>query len=181
VQETLPTLSAARPAGQPLQLWSAACSSGQEAYSVVMAVAEQRLPCRVEILGTDLSAAVVERAREGRYTAFEAQRGLSAAQIAQWFETDKDGFRAKEALRRCCKFRVANLLGDLGSLGVFDVVLLRNVLIYFDPPTKERVVAACARRMARDGVLYLGSTETLIGLTTPLVPVSGWRGAWKLR
>jgi chemotaxis protein methyltransferase CheR len=179
-EHTLPMLDAARPPGQPLRAWSAACSSGQEAYSIAITASTIRLARPLDILGTDLSAAVVERARAGRYSAFEVQRGLSPEHLARWFRPDGDGWRVEEELRRRCRFQVANLLHDLSGLGTFDIVLLRNVLIYFDPPTKERVVTACARRLQRDGVLYLGSTETLIGLRTPLLPLPGWRGAWRL-
>jgi chemotaxis protein methyltransferase CheR len=180
VDYSLPTLDRLRPAGQPLRVWSAACSSGQEAYSVAMAATEANPSRRVEIVGTDLSSAVVERAREGRFTTFEVNRGLTPALLSRWFQRDGDQWRIAEELRRCCRFQVANLLGDLSGIGTFDIVLLRNVLIYFDPATKERVVASCTRRMARDGVLYLGATETLIGLQTALVPLPGWRGAWRL-
>jgi chemotaxis protein methyltransferase CheR len=179
-QKTLPALDAARPSGVALQVWSAACSSGQEAYSIVMTAAETVPSRRIEVFGTDLSPAMIERARQGRYTAFEVQRGLTERHLARWFTRDGDGWRAKEELLRCCRFRVANLLGDYAGFATFDLVLLRNVLIYFDPPTKERVVNACCRRLARDGVLYLGAAETLIGLKAPLAPVEGWRGAWRL-
>ncbi|NGM21748.1 chemotaxis protein CheR [Roseomonas stagni] len=175
----LPELDAARPAGAPIRVWSAACSSGQEAYSLAMAAEEAGSRRRLDILGTDLSAAMVERARAGLYTAFEMERGLSTAQRTRWFREERSGWRVAEAVRRCCRFEVLNLLGDLRSLGTFDIVLLRNVLIYFDPPTKERVVAACAAHLAPDGVICLGATETLLGLQAPLAPVAGLRGVWR--
>ncbi len=83
-------------------------------------------------------------------------------------------------LRACCRFEVANLLHDLSHIGRFDIVLLRNVLLYFDPPTKERVIETCTRQLAPDGYLYLGATETLLGLRTRLVPVPGRRGVWRV-
>ncbi|WP_203071284.1 CheR family methyltransferase [Falsiroseomonas ponticola] len=178
-EAVLPELDAARPPGAPIRIWSAACSSGQEAYSVAMAAEEAGCRRRLDILGTDLSAAMVERARGGLYTPFEMERGLSAAQRMRWFRQEAEGWRVAEQLRRCCRFEVLNLLGDLRTIGTFDIVLLRNVLIYFDPPTKERVVAACAAHLAPDGVICLGATETLLGLQAPLVPVPSLRGVWR--
>lgn len=175
----LPALDSARPAGAPIRIWSAACSSGQEAYSIAIAAAEARYPRRLEILGTDLSPAMVERARAGLYTQFESERGLSPTQRARWMVEGAEGWRVVPELARQCRFSIGNLLGDLGALGSFEVIFLRNVLIYFDPPTKERVVAACAARLAPDGVLMLGATETLLGLKAPLAQVPDLRGCWR--
>jgi chemotaxis protein methyltransferase CheR len=175
----MPELDAARPVGAPIRIWSAACSSGQEAYSLAMAAEEAGSRRRLDILGTDLSLAMVERARAGLYTTFEMERGLAPAQRTRWFRQEAEGWRVAEALRRCCRFEVLNLLGELRTVGTFDVVMLRNVLIYFDPPTKERVVNACAAHLAPDGVICLGATETLLGLRAPLAPVPGLRGVWK--
>jgi chemotaxis protein methyltransferase CheR len=175
----LPALDAARPPGQALRIWSAACSSGQEAYSILIAAAEARFHRRLDILGTDLSAAMVERAREGLYNSFEVERGLSAPQRQRWLREEAQGWRVAEELRRPCRFEVGNVLGELRGLGSFDVIFLRNVLIYFDPPTKERAVAACARQLAPDGYLCLGATETLLGLKAPLVQVPELRGIWR--
>lgn len=178
-EETLPALSATRMPGVPLRIWSAACSSGQEAYSVAMLAAELHLGRRVEIRGTDLCAAMVERAREGLYSSFEVRRGLSDAQLSRWFIAEEQNWRVAPQLRACCRFDVANLLGDLSHLGSFDLILLRNVLIYFDPPTKERVLESCVRRLAPGGRIMLGATETLLGLRTRLSPAPGQRGLWQ--
>jgi chemotaxis protein methyltransferase CheR len=175
----LPGLDAARAPGQPIRVWSAACSSGQEAYSLAMTAMESGCRRRLDILGTDLAPAMVERARNGIYSAFEVERGLSPAQRTRWFRQEADGWRVAEELRRCCRFETGNLLGDLRSLGTFDIIMLRNVLIYFDPATKERVAAACAVHLATDGVLCLGAAETLLGLKAPLVQAPGLRGAWR--
>ena len=174
-----PELDAARAPGQPIRIWSAACSSGQEAYSLAMTAMESGCRRRLDILGTDLAPAMVERARTGIYSAFEMERGLSTAQRGRWFKPEGDAWRVAEELRRCCRFEVGNLLGDLRGLGSFDVIMLRNVLIYFDSATKERVAAACAAHLAPDGVICLGAAETLLGLKAPLLQVPGLRGAWR--
>jgi chemotaxis protein methyltransferase CheR len=181
-EKVLPALAAARPPGAPIRVWSAACSSGQEAYSVAMLAAGARAPgpWRIELLGTDFSTAMVQRAREGVFTQFEIQRGLPSHLLARWFRQEGDRWRVAEELRAACRFQELNLLGDLSSLGRFDVIMLRNVLIYFDTPTKERVLEGCIRHLAPDGVLYLGAAETLLGLRSSLVPLTEHRGAFVL-
>jgi chemotaxis protein methyltransferase CheR len=175
----LPALDASRAPGIPLRVWSAACSSGQEAYSIAIAAAEARFARPLDILGTDLSPAMVDRARAGLYSGFEADRGLSPAQRARWMTQETNGWRVAQDLRASCRFQVGNLLADLRPLGTFDLIFLRNVLIYFDGPTKERVVAACVARLAPDGFLCLGATETLLGLKVPVRPVPSLRGVWQ--
>jgi chemotaxis protein methyltransferase CheR len=177
--EILPALDAARAPGVPLRVWSAACSSGQEAYSIAIATAETRPGRSLEVLGTDLSVAMVERARAGLYSEFEVQRGMAPAQRDRWLQREGEGWRISAELRRRCRFEVANLLGELRVFGTFDIVFLRNVLIYFDPPTKQRVIRACAAQLAPDGYLCLGATETVLGLDVPVVPVPGLRGFWR--
>ncbi|NKC34538.1 CheR family methyltransferase [Falsiroseomonas selenitidurans] len=179
VDQVLPVLDATHPPGTPLRIWSAACSSGQEAYSLAIAAAEAGIARRLDILGTDLCSAMVSRAREGLFTRFEVERGLTPAQRSRWFREERGGWRVAEPIRRQCRFEVANLLGDLRGLGTFDVLLLRNVLIYFDLPTRQKVVTACTAQLAMDGALCLGATETLLGLTVPLVPLPGLRGLWR--
>ena len=128
---------------------------------------------RVEILGTDLNTAMVERARRGRFSPFEVRRGLTPARLARWFAADGEHWQIDPSLRTACHFEPANLLQGCDRLGRFDVIFLRNVLIYFDTPTKMRVLEHCARRLAPDGVLYLGGTETLLGLQSRLVRQPG--------
>jgi chemotaxis protein methyltransferase CheR len=164
-------------------VWSAACSTGQEAYSVAM-IAEELGPelagRKVEILGTDIAQEVLVRAREGLFTQFEVQRGLSIQRLVRHFRQEGGRWRVAPELRAMARFLRWNLLDDLRPLGRFDVIFCRNVLIYLDPPTKARVLAAVAERLAGDGVLYLGGAETVLGLTDRLVPVSGARGAYAL-
>ncbi|UFN51135.1 protein-glutamate O-methyltransferase CheR [Roseomonas sp. OT10] len=179
LRSALPKLAAARPAGQRLRLWSAACSTGQEAYSAAM-ILRGLAPLLggrgAEILGTDLSREVVARAREGLFTQFEVQRGLPVQMLVQHFRQEGGRWRISAPLREMTRFEVGNLLDDQRGRGTFDVIFCRNVLIYFDPPTKRRVLEMLADRLAPDGVLYLGGAETVLGLGTRLVPVPGERG-----
>lgn len=179
----LPRLHAARPPGTPIRVWSAAASSGQEAYSLAMILAEARAqlgPRKVDILGTDIARDQLTRAREALYTQFEVQRGLPVQMLMRYFRKEEAGWRVIEPVRSLPQFREWNLLADLRPLGRFDVVFCRNVLIYFDQPTKSRVLQGIAAQMAPDGVLYLGGAETVLGITDRLVPLPEERGAYGL-
>jgi len=179
----LPALLAARAPGSPIRVWSAASSSGQEAYSLAMIVADLRAATaahRVEILGTDIAREQLSRAAEGLYSQFEVQRGLPMQMLVKNFHREASGWRISEALRRMVQFREWNLLSDLRPLGRFDIVFCRNVLIYFDQPTKARVLEAIARQIAPDGFLYLGGSETVLGITDRFVPLAGERGVYAL-
>ncbi len=181
--QALPRLIAARPAGSLLRIWSAASSSGQEAYSLAMILAENRAVLgdrKVEIIGTDLAREQVNRAREGVYSQFEVQRGLPVQLLMKYFKKDDGSWRISDTLRTMVQFREWNLLGDLRALGRFDVVFCRNVLIYFDQPTKSKVLEAAAAQMPPDGVLYLGGAETVLGITNRFAPLAGERGVYGL-
>ena len=175
-EEALPQLLAARPAGAALRIWSAASSSGQEAYSVAMTLAECRALVgdrRIEILGTDIARDQLARAREGLYTQFEVQRGLPMQMLIKYFRKEAMGFRINEAMRAAVAFREWNLLSDLRPLGTFDIVFCRNVLIYFDQATKARVLGAIAQLMPADGILDLGGAETVLGITDRFAALPG--------
>jgi chemotaxis protein methyltransferase CheR len=177
----LPRLCAARSASAPLRIWSAACSTGQEAYSLAMLLTDARpiLGSRpVEIVGTDLSLDVLARAKDGVYTQFEVQRGLPVTHLVKHFRKDGANWRISDALRAMVTWRSFNLLDDMATLGRFDVVFCRNVLIYFDQPTKGRVLDSIARLMPADGLLYLGGAETVLGITQKFEPLAGERGAY---
>jgi chemotaxis protein methyltransferase CheR len=174
----LPKLAASRPATQPLRIWSAACSTGQEPYSIAMLAADTLPGRRIEILATDISREVLERAKEGCFTQFEVQRGLPIRSLMKHFKQDGPRWQISKELRGMIRFEERNLLGELGSLGKFDVIFCRNVLIYFDAPTKTRVLEALGKQLAPDGVLYLGGAETVIGLTERLMPLHGERGVY---
>jgi chemotaxis protein methyltransferase CheR len=177
----LPGLIERRAARKHLRIWSAACSTGQEAYSLAMMLRDdfpQLAGWRVEIVGTDISPSVVARAREGIYSTFEVQRGLPIKLLVRHFEQAGEQWRLKPELRRMADFRCFNLLGDLAALGQFDVVLCRNVLIYFDLATKTRVLEAMHRRIARDGMLILGGAETVFGISDRFTDLAGLRGVY---
>ena len=179
----LPRLMAARPAGAPLRIWSAASSTGQEAYSLAMILTESKAVTgqrQIEIIGTDIAREPLARAREGQYTQFEVQRGLPVQYLVKYFKKEEPYWRISPAIRQMAQFREFNLLGDLRSLGRFDIVFCRNVLIYFDQPTKTRVLEGIAALMPPDGMLYLGGAETVLGITPRFAPLEGERGVYGL-
>jgi chemotaxis protein methyltransferase CheR len=181
--QALPRLLAARGAGAPLRIWSAASSTGQEAYSIAMILTECRAAVgnrKIEIIGTDLARETLNRAREGQYTQFEVQRGLPVQMLMRYFKKEENNWRISDAIRGMVQFREWNLLTDLRALGRFDVVFCRNVLIYFDQPTKTRVLEAVAQQMPGDGLLYLGGAETVLGITTRFAPMPAERGVYGL-
>ena len=179
----LPKLQERRSSSRKLRIWSAGCSTGQEVYSLAMMFAEE--PAKwagwtIDIVGTDVSEAVVERARAGAYTQFEVQRGLGIAQMIKWFEETPEGWRAVEALRRNVRFQVHNLLEMPPHPGAFDIVLCRNVLLYLNQQTREKAFDRLAAAMAPDGWLMLGAGETVIGQTRKLVADKDARGLYVL-
>jgi chemotaxis protein methyltransferase CheR len=179
--EALPRLAAARPPGSTIRIWSAASSSGQEAYSLAMIVAESSALLngrKVEILGTDIARDQLARAREGVYSQFEVQRGLPVQMLMRYFRKEENNWRIADTIRAMAQFREYNLLSDLRSLGRFDIVFCRNVLIYFDQPTKSRVLEATAGLMPPDGLLYLGGAETVLGITGRFAPMPNERGVY---
>ncbi len=178
----LPQLLADRPAHAKLRIWSAAASTGQEAYSLAMILQESAAMLAgrsVEIIGTDISREALGRAREGLYTQFEVQRGLPMQSLVKYFRKEGSQWRIADSLRQMVQFRSLNLLADLRSVGQCDAVFCRNVLIYFDQPTKSRVLAAIARQMPSDGVLYLGGAETVLGITDAFTAQAHERGVYE--
>jgi chemotaxis protein methyltransferase CheR len=181
--QALPRLLASRPAGAPLRVWSAASSSGQEAYSIAMILSECRASVgdrRIEIIGTDLAREQVARARQGVYTQFEVQRGLPVQMLMRYFRKEESGWRINEPIRGMVHYREWNLLADLRPLGQFDVVFCRNVLIYFEQTTKAKVLNAIAQQMPQDGLLYLGGAETVLGITSRFMPLAAEQGVYGL-
>ena len=160
--DILPTMAATRPDGA-LYVWSAGCSTGQEAYSLAMlADPAERMTggLKLDIVATDLSKRALEKAHSGLYTQFEVQRGLPIRLLLKHFEKSDDMWRVGERLRRTIRWRRLNLLEDRRSVRPFDVILCRNVIGYFDPETRARVLEQMASALAPDGYLILGSGET---------------------
>jgi chemotaxis protein methyltransferase CheR len=184
LRETLlPALLKARAAERTIRIWCAAASSGQEPYSIAMVLdemASQLLGWRVDILATDISAEIIDKARQGSYTQFEVQRGLPVQLLLKHFTQDGERWRISEKLRRMVTFKQHNLVSPQGSLGSFDIIFCRNVLIYFDLPTKTRVFDTLARQMAPDGFLVLGAAETVMGVTGAFGIDRATRGIYRL-
>lgn len=181
-EAVLPPLIAARQAQRTLRIWCAACSSGQEPYSVAMILMEMgyRLAgWKLEILATDMSEPILRKASAGLYNDFEVNRGLSPERQARWFKQEPDGWRVSPKLQQMVRFRPHNLLQGSAGLGVFDVIFCRNVLIYFDIETKRQILDHVSRAMAADGSLLLGSAETVLGVSGAVEPVPGLRGLYR--
>lgn len=182
-RHALPELAQRRANSRRLRIWSAGCSTGQETYSLAMLFAEEREKWRgwtIDILGTDVSTACIDRARSGVYTQFEVQRGLGINQTIKWFEEGADGWRAVEDLRRPVRFQVHNLLEPHPHPGGFDIVLCRNVLLYLSAEKKTLGFERLAGAMAEDGWLMLGAGETVIGQSAKLGADINGRGLYRL-
>ena len=171
----LPQIEAQRPGGV-VKVWSAACSSGQEPYSVAMALDHLVAARRLEILATDLNQQMVERARTGRYNQLEVNRGLPAPMLVKYFTRNGSDWEVSQTLRGAITFARHNLL-DAPPGGPFDVVFLRNVLIYFDLPTKREVLRRVRQAIRPGGYLLLGAAETTIGIDDGWERVSHDRGS----
>ena len=177
----LPRLMETRKESRRIRIWSAACSSGQEPYSIAMVLKGMGNILdnwRVEIVATDISRAMLDKARTGLYTQFEVQRGLPIAMLMKHFRQAGDKWEIDPAIRSMVEYEEFNLLNDPRSLGQFDVVFCRNVLIYLDPPTKTRVLDSVWNLMPADGVLYMGGAETVMGVTERFQPVNEHRGMY---
>ncbi|MBW3560130.1 MAG: protein-glutamate O-methyltransferase CheR [Proteobacteria bacterium] len=164
-----------------LRVWCAACSTGQEPYSLAMLMEEVKgtYPgMKLDICASDISERVLEKAQAGLYSKFEVQRGLPITHLVKYFEPAEDAFRVKPALRQSIRWRPFNLLDDPRVLGRFDVVFCRNVLIYFDPPTKQKVLERIASVTAPDGFLFLGAAETVMGVTDAFKAIPAKRGLY---
>ena len=169
----LPQLLEARRNVRRLRIWCCACSSGQEPYSLAMILDEEAQKLagwNVEILATDLSRSVLAGAREGLYSQFEVQRGLPISHLLRYFRQEGDRWRINEHVRSRVHFEELNLMSDFQGLGRFDVVFCRNVLIYFDVPTKKKVLDRLVQVLMPDGYFVMGAAETVVGLSDALVP-----------
>ncbi len=183
-QTMLPELMQSRATRRRVKIWCAAASTGQEPYSLAMCLKEAGAKVsgwNFEILGTDLSNEVLEKARSGIYSQFEVQRGLPIQHLLKYFTQQGDLWQINPDLRAMVQWRKLNLLESLISVGEFDIIFCRNVLIYFDQATKVEVLHRLAKQMPEDGFLVLGAAETVVGLTDAFEPVTGRRGLYKLK
>jgi chemotaxis protein methyltransferase CheR len=180
--EVLPELAAKRADTRRLSIWSAGCSTGQEALSLAMLFADQPerwKGWRIDILGTDISGRAVAAARTGAYTQFEIQRGLGVSQMLRWFTETADGWRPRAELRRPIRFERRNVLDAAPDPGRFDLVLCRNVLLYFAPANRAKAFARLAEATATDGWLMIGAGETLGGHSQSFEPACNTSGLYR--
>ena len=179
----LPYMLDHRGQAKTLRIWCAACSSGQEPYSLAMLLKEMGPVLdgwTIELLATDISRSILKKAVEGSYSQFEVQRGLPIRLLMKYFTQEDDRWRINEEIRQMVKFAPHNLLDSPQALGRMDVVFCRNVLIYFDPETKTQTLDHVASVLNEDGFLFLGGAETVLGISERFQIVPGQRGIYGL-
>jgi chemotaxis protein methyltransferase CheR len=180
--DLLPALSRRASNGgrdRPIRVWSAACSTGQEVYSLAMIAAESRdiePGAQFEFFGSDISERCLEKAQSGLYTQFEVQRGLPIRLLVKHFENQDEMWAISPRIRQSVRWRRINLMADLSPLGKFDAILLRNVLPGLDPGVRPRIIESLAARLEDDGVLLLGAGESLGDITGAVRPAADLPG-----
>ncbi|SDN72792.1 protein-glutamate O-methyltransferase CheR [Afipia sp. GAS231] len=180
-ETVLPALVQARAARRSLRIWCAAASTGQEPYSIAMCLKEAGSMLsgwRTEIVATDLSLGVLEKARAGVFSQFEVQRGLPIQMLVKHFTQKGELWQLNADIRSMVQFRQLNLLQDFAHLGTFDIIFCRNVLIYFDQTTKVGIFDRMSRMIEPDGVLALGAAESVVGITNAFKPYPERRGLY---
>jgi chemotaxis protein methyltransferase CheR len=177
----IPELMKARKDLRKLTIWSAACSTGQEPYTLAMTIASafpELLRWDLTLIATDFSEDALSKARAGVYSKFEVGRGLTDPAFSRYLSADGNDVRIRDEVKKVVDFRRLNLVGPWLNLPRFDIVLIRNVLIYFDQPSKQKVLTNVRRQMANDGWMALGSSESLVFLDVPfrneVVDKSSW-------
>jgi chemotaxis protein methyltransferase CheR len=177
----LPALLQARASRRALRIWCAASSTGQEPYSIAMCLKELGSALagwRVEIIGTDLSQAVLEKSRAGIFSQFEVQRGLPIQLLVKYFTQIGELWQLNPEIRSMVQYRQLNLLHDFSQLGKFDVIFCRNVLIYFDQETKARIFERLSKVVESDGFMVLGAAESVVGISDAFKPYPDRRGLY---
>jgi chemotaxis protein methyltransferase CheR len=176
IRETVADRVSPRP-----KIWCAGCARGQEPLSIAMAFAEESDAGLPDILATDISEAALHRARQGRFTQFEIQRGLPIRRMMRWFDADgvSGDWIAKPDLLRMVRFRRQNLVADAAPVGLFDAVMCRNVLFYLTPLLRAAVLERIANVLRPGGLLVLGAGETVIGLSDRFTPSQRFRGFYE--
>ena len=182
-ETVLPDVIERRRDQKKIRIWSAAAAVGQEPYSIAMILQEEKrqMPSwNLEIFGTDLSTYALDKAKSGIYTEFEVQRGLPPEFLTRYFTKIDPHWQVTDTLKQIVKYQQYNLLHPPTGFGIFDVVFCRNVLIYFDEETKGKVLAQIRSVMAKDGLLFLGGAETVVGITDLFAPIQGQRGVYQI-
>ncbi len=168
--------------GSPPVAWCAGCSTGQEAFSLAMMFQNSKANWpgwRMQILATDVSGAVIEKAKSGLISQMDAQRGLAINDLLKWMTPAGDDWRMDNALRRMIDFRVDNLFRPAAPAGEYDLILCRNVMLYFNAERKKTLFETLAGHCAPGGHLLLGAGETVMGLTTDFVTSPHYRGTYQ--
>jgi chemotaxis protein methyltransferase CheR len=171
-----------RMASKKLRIWSAACSTGQEPYSLAISILENAEKWRgwnIQILATDVSMSALAQAKEGRYSQFEIQRGLPVMQMLRHFEQDGEEWVVKDALRKMVTFTEHNMLSPSRHFGRFDVICCRNVLMYLSDEKRVQILESIAPLLEKDGLLMLGAAETVIGQTQKFRASKEFRGFYE--
>lgn len=177
----LPYFKAKNPVNKKLRIWCAAASSGQEPYSLAMLLKEEaaNMPgWSYEIVGTDISLEILDQAKQGLYTQFEVQRGLPITHLMKYFTQEGDKWQIKDEIKNMVQYKYLNLLESMSSLGQFDVVFCRNVLIYFDQADKKDIMERIAKQLNPDGFFFLGGAETVLGITDQYKNIPNTRGLY---
>lgn len=159
-----------------IRIWSAASSSGQEAYSLAICLLEEAAKTNgfeFEIIGTDIADNIVEKAQKGIYSQFEVQRGMPITMLVKYFKQQGENWVVNDKVKSMVNFKKFNLLDNYAPLGQFDLVLIRNVLIYFDQPTKTEILNKISNLMPKHGLLMLGGAETVFGISNKFKPING--------
>jgi chemotaxis protein methyltransferase CheR len=163
---------ASKPGHAPIRIWSAACSTGQEVYSIAIVIKELlgNTPLDIQLLGTDLSDAAVKQASYGSYNKFEIERGLPRERLQRYFTADGANWKIKDPIRVMASFRKFNLMHPFSGMGKFDIIFCRNVAIYFTLEDRKKLFQKIANVLEPDGFLIIGSTESLTGVCPQFLP-----------
>lgn len=178
----LEAIAANRAGGKTLRIWAAGCSTGQEIYSIAMQLRDNERRWEgwsIDLLGTDISQSAIDRARQADFSQFEIQRGLAADKMLRWFENVDGRWQARDTLRKMVRFRCHNVLETPPS-GRFDLILCRNVMLYFPTTNRARALANLADALASDGALMLGAGETVLGYSDRFEILAGVRSLYRL-
>ncbi len=178
----LPYLQKTRENAKKFRIWCAACSTGQEPYSLSMIIRDESAKFTgwtTDIIATDLSTDALAKAQEAVYSQFEVQRGMPVQLLMKYFTQEGERWHLKDEVKNMPKFSEFNLLQDPSHFGKFDIVFLRNVLIYFDNETKKQILERIASLLPDDGMLFLGGAETVLGITDQLEAYTDYRGLYR--